>query len=66
MLGAGGGALVGTALVSAASFATGFTAGDAAGIGAFVGMWGGGGFGFMVAGSVALARRFEAVPARSS
>lgn len=40
--------------------------GASLGLGAFVGIWGGGGFGFMMGGTVPLARHLDAQSARST
>ena len=44
----------------------GLSLGAALGLGAFVGIWGGGGFGFMMGGTVPLARYLDAQSARSN
>ena len=53
------------AITVGATFA-GQGVGASLGLGAFVGLWGGGGFGFMMGGTVPLARHLEARSARSN
>jgi hypothetical protein len=56
--------LVTVAVTVAGTFA-GYGAGASFGLGAFIGLWGGGGFGFMMGGTVPLARHLDAQASRA-
>lgn len=55
-----------TVVISVAGTLSGLGFGASLGLGAFVGIWGGGGFGFMMGGTVPLARHLDAQSARST
>ena len=65
MLGYLVGFLVATVAMTLIGSLLGLSFGAAFGLGAFVGVWGGGGFGFMMGGTVPLARYLDAQSARS-
>jgi hypothetical protein len=52
--------------ITVAGTLAGIGFGASLGLGAFVGFWGGGGFGFMMGGTVPLARHLDAQSARST
>ena len=55
-----------TVVITVAGTLAGLGFGASLGLGTFVGIWGGGGFGFMMGGTVPLARHFDAQSARSA
>jgi hypothetical protein len=55
-----------TVAITVAGTLGGLGFGASLGLGAFVGIWGGGGFGFMMGGTVPLARHLDAQSARST
>lgn len=59
LLGALAGFTLCTAAVAIAGTATGMEAGSAVGLGAFIGAWGGAGFGFMMGCTIPLARHMD-------
>lgn len=59
------GFLVATIGITVGGTLAGMDVGAAFGLGAFVGVWGGGGFGFMMGGTVPLARLLDAQAARA-
>ena len=62
MIGAAVGFLVVTVAITTAGTLGGIGFGASLGLGAFVGMWGGTGFGFMMGGTIPLARHLDARP----
>ena len=59
------GFVVATVAITAAGALGGLGFSSSLGLGAFVGIWGGGGFGFMMGGTVPLARHLDAQSAHS-
>jgi hypothetical protein len=57
------GFLAGACLVAIGCALDGLDIGSSIGLGVFVGMWGGAGFGFMVGGTIPMARHADAVSA---
>lgn len=55
-----------TVAVTAAGTLGGLGFGPSLGLGAFIGIWGGGGFGFMMGGTLPLARHLDAQSAHST
>lgn len=64
-IGAAIGFFAGTCIVAVACALTGLDLGSSIGLGIFVGMWGGAGFGFMVGGTIPLARQADAIARRN-
>jgi hypothetical protein len=60
------GFIAATAVITVGGTLAGLGLGASLGLGAFVGIWGGGGFGFMMGGTVPLARHLDAQSARST
>ena len=60
MIGAAIGFTVITVVITIIGSTAGMAAGSALGLGAFVGMWGGAGFGFMMGGTLAIMRVLDA------
>jgi hypothetical protein len=65
VLGAVIGFVVTTIVVTVAGTLAGIGSASSLGLGAFIGAWGGAGFGFMMGGSVAFAHQFDRPPARA-
>jgi hypothetical protein len=60
------GFIAATVAITVAGTLGGLGFGASLGLGAFVGIWGGGGFGFMMGGTVPLARHLDAQSAHST
>ena len=60
------GFIVSVVSITIAGTLAGFGFGNSLGLGVFVGMWGGGGFGAMMGGTVPVARHLDAQSARSA
>lgn len=60
------GLITATVVITLVGTLGGLGFGPSLGLGAFVGVWGGGGFGFMMGGTVPLARHLDAQTARST
>jgi hypothetical protein len=66
MIGYLAGFVTATVAITVAGTLGGLGFGASLGLGAFVGIWGGGGFGFMMGGTVPLARHLDAQSAHST